>query len=255
MEPEELLELRDIQGAIIPGFKKDYSAIVALRIDDVAGCRTWLTARAPEVATADEVLTFNRLFKRIRAGRGSEIPEPKAVWLSISLSAQGLSLLRSREEVEAAFEDAFCDGMFQSALADPDPSGWVTGGSADDVPHVLVVVAADDPAELAAELARLDATIAQAGTNGRPVLRRLGDPQLGATLPGDRRGHEHFGFKDGISQPAVRGLASEDPQDFADARRLAADDPEFELFAEPGRPLVWPGQFLIGYNRPDRLDL
>src|SRR4051812_6091057 len=76
MEPEELLELRDIQGAVIPGLKKDHSGIVALRIDDVAGCKTWLTARAPEVARADEVLASNRLFKRMRARRGSEVLDP-----------------------------------------------------------------------------------------------------------------------------------------------------------------------------------
>jgi Dyp-type peroxidase family len=79
--------------------------------------------------------------------------------------------------------------------------------------------------------------------------------QIGATLPGDRRGHEHFGFKDGVSQPAIRGRASADPHDFIDPRRLAADDPSFDLFAEPGRVLVWPGQFIIGYNRQDGLEL
>jgi Dyp-type peroxidase family len=252
---EERLELSDTQGAIIPGFKKDHSAIVSLRIHDVAGCKTWLRARASEVARADEVLTFNRLYKRMRARRGSELLAPKAVWISISFSADGLSVLRSREEIEAAFEDAFVDGMFQSTLGDPPPSGWVIGGSPDDVPHIVIVLAADDPTDLTAELARLDATITAAGTSGEPALSVMGPPQLGATLPGARRGHEHFGFKDGVSQPAVRGLASRDPQDFVEARRLASDDPNHELIAEPGRPLVWPGQFLLGYNRQNRLDL
>jgi Dyp-type peroxidase family len=254
MVDEERLELSDVQGAIVPGFKKDYSAIISLRIQDVAGCKAWLTERAPEVARADEVLAFNRLFSLMRARRGSELLQPRAVWTSISCSADGLSMLRSRAEIEAAFEDAFFDGMFQSALGDPDPSRWVTGGGPDEVPHIVVVVAADDPTDLAAELDRLAATVAGAGASGSPALQAMGPPQLGATLPGARRGHEHFGFKDGISQPAVRGSASGDPQDFVDARRLATDDPNYELFAEPGRPLVWPGQFLIGYNRQDRLD-
>lgn len=254
MVVEERLELSDIQGAILPGFKKDHAAIISLRIDDVAGCKTWLRARAPEVARADEVLAFNRLFKQIRMRRGGEALGPKAVWTSISFSADGLSLLRSRQEIEAAFEDAFFDGMFQSALGDPPPSRWAVGGTPDGVPHILVVIAADDPTHLAAAVARLDATIAETVTGGKPALRSMDTPQLGATLTGALQGHEHFGFKDGVSQPAIRGVASEDPQDFVDARRLATDDANYELFAEPGRPLVWPGQFLIGYNRQDRSD-
>ena len=29
--------------------------------------------------------------------------------------------------------------------------------------------------------------------------------QRGDNLPGNLQGHEHFGFKDGISQPGIRG--------------------------------------------------
>jgi Dyp-type peroxidase family len=62
-------------------------------------------------------------------------------------------------------------------------------------------------------------------------------------------GREHFGFKDGVSTPAVRGRLSEDPDDFLERRdgTLPAD----ELFpeAERGRVLVWPGHYLFGYPR------
>src|SRR4051812_37219973 len=216
MVAEERLDLADIQGAIIPGFKKDHSAIVALRIDDVVGCKSWLKARAPEVATADEVLAFNRLYKTMRVRRGSEAQAPKAVWTSISFSAEALSLLRSPEEISTAFEDAFLDGMFQSALADPPPSEWVIGGTPEKVPHILIVIAADSLKDVSTEVGRLRATIAANKTKRKPALRFMGKPQFGATLPDALRGHEHFGFKDGISQPAIRGLASADPQDFVD---------------------------------------
>jgi hypothetical protein len=105
MVDEERLELGDIQGAIIPGFKKDYAAILALRITDVARSKDWLRARAPEVATADEVLSFNRMFKETSGRRGTEAHGPKAVWVSISFSAAGLSGLftppASRQNLEA----------------------------------------------------------------------------------------------------------------------------------------------------------
>src|SRR5437764_2300237 len=109
MEEEELLELDDIQGAIIPGFKKDHAALLYLRINDRAGCKAWLAERAKEVARADEVLAFNRLYRAMRQRRRSEALAPKAVWLSISFSCEGLSILRSPEEIDRAFSfaDAF----------------------------------------------------------------------------------------------------------------------------------------------------
>jgi Dyp-type peroxidase family len=55
------------------------------------------------------------------------------------------------------------------------------------------------------------------------------------------RGHEHFGFRDGISQPGVRGLTKrENPID--------ADQ------GLPGQDLVWPGEFVFGYPGQNPLD-
>jgi Dyp-type peroxidase family len=70
------------------------------------------------------------------------------------------------------------------------------------------------------------------------------------------RGHEHFGFKDGISQPGVRGMASDAPGDFITPRYLAPNDPRSRYFAKPGQVLLWPGQFLLGEPRqhPDDLE-
>ncbi|HWX41615.1 MAG TPA: Dyp-type peroxidase, partial [Blastocatellia bacterium] len=67
--------------------------------------------------------------------------------------------------------------------------------------------------------------------------------------PGDLRGHEHFGFKDGISQPAPRGRVSPATLDFLTPRWLDPSDPDALQFAEPGRPLIWPGQFVLGLER------
>ena len=252
MVADELLELDDIQGGIIPGFKKDHSLIVGLFIEDAAGCRAWLKVQANEVARATDVLRFNRLYKAMRMRRGNEFGLPTIVWKSISFSAAGLELLRPGDDIANNFEDKFVSGMFNaSSLQDPPPAQWKFGGDARSVPHILIVLAADRQSDLDAEMTRLVKEIGELGGGGVPALRMSGPAQAGATLPAPLTGHEHFGFKDGISQPAIRGLRSADPTDFFDARLLAPDDPEFDRFAEPGRPLVWPGQFLIGYNRQD----
>src|SRR2546423_1003043 len=53
------------------------------------------------------------------------------------------------------------------------------------------------------------------------LLRRCGLRVIrtyrGDALPGEQRGHEHFGFKDGVSQPVVEGTP--------DACAAAADEP------------------------------
>ena len=82
--------------------------------------------------------------------------------------------------------------------------------------------------------------------------------QRGDTLPGNLRGHEHFGFKDGVSQPGIRGQGVARRRETTS--RLATSIPADELdqhpkiFARPGQPLVWPGQFLLGEprQRPER---
>ena len=78
--------------------------------------------------------------------------------------------------------------------------------------------------------------------------------QCAAALPGALAGHEHFGFKDGVSQPGVRGRLSEAPDDFITPRYPACADrwrrrPAPELYGKPGQQLVWPGQFLLGELR------
>ena len=77
----------------------------------------------------------------------------------------------------------------------------------------------------------------------------------GRTL--DRRpSTEHFGFRDGVSQPGVRGqLPESKPRRYLTPRqhrnRMPQDWPEF---AAPGTPLIWPGSFVFGYPAQNPLD-
>ncbi|MEM5650997.1 hypothetical protein AAHB57_30275 [Bacillus cereus] len=63
----------------------------------------------------------------------------------------------------------------------------------------------------------------------------------------DLPGHEHFGFRDGISQPAVRGRFSTASGDMLTKRWIDPSDKAFLTDAEPGEKLVWPGEFVFGY--------
>ena len=59
--------------------------------------------------------------------------------------------------------------------------------------------------------------------------------EIGKTRPGAERGHEHFGFLDGISQPGIRGLTPVSNPMYKPDEGL------------PGKDLLWPGEFVFGY--------
>jgi deferrochelatase/peroxidase EfeB len=72
----------------------------------------------------------------------------------------------------------------------------------------------------------------------------------------DLPGHEHFGFDDRVSQPGIRGRASEAAGDFVIPRHIASsENPTYALFGYPGQDLVWPGVLVLGHpaTSPDPL--
>jgi len=115
-------------------------------------------------------------------------------------------------------------------------------GSSDRVPHLVVMVASDEPGWLGDEVLKLLASL----NDGLELLFL----QNGAALPFPLTGHEHFGFKDGVSQPGIRGRLSDAPGDYLTARQNP-DDPNQ---GKPGQALVWPGEFVFGYPEQDPAD-
>ena len=75
--PEPILRIENIQGSIVPGFSKSHRILLFLRVHREKGnsptnFKRWLKGQIPFVATADEVLAFNRLFKSTRLRRKRE---------------------------------------------------------------------------------------------------------------------------------------------------------------------------------------
>src|SRR4051794_18762174 len=94
---EPVLALDDIQGNIVGGFNKDLQTLLFLKIGeqarDIADCKRWLAALAPFIATAEEVLAFNDLFKRIRRRRNVDSRTVQATWINIAFSYDALARL------------------------------------------------------------------------------------------------------------------------------------------------------------------
>ena len=251
---EVLLDIDDIQGNILAGFNKDQQILMALRWREVAAARRWLGRILPHINSLAEVGQFNALFRTRRARlAGTDPVGLVATWANIAFSHPGLAAITSEEEAGAIPDASFVAGMPDqaAALGDHAPdgnadetSGWKIGGRG-HVPDVLLIVASDDESQLLqlATLLRPDA--------GDPSAPEVIWEEIGRTRR-DLPGHEHFGFKDGISQPAVRGLIEKNPDWYLCPRLLEPATAGNVDFASPGNPLLWPGQFVFGYPSTDR---
>jgi Dyp-type peroxidase family len=227
-DPE--LNLDNIQGNVLAGFNKDHQRLLFFRLGDGARAQSWLATVVDETATSEEVLAFNELFRRARSRRGGEGATPQATWLNVALTHPGLAALGVGAAELATFPDAFREGMAERAdlLGDVDesaPARWVGPFASSDV-HGLLLLAADDPTALT-RLARLH-TQRMAAHGVQVVFDDIG------RVREDEPGHEHFGFRDSVSQPGIRGLT----------RRQNPDNDEQGV---PGQELLWPGEFVLGY--------
>jgi Dyp-type peroxidase family len=250
---------RNIQGNIVPGFNKDHQHFLFYRITELFPAKKFLRLISPSVTSMDEVLDFVRNHRALRLKLGvMEPPGLAATWVNIAFSCRGIEKLGAGTG-EQFGEQSFRQGLAERStyLGDPtDPSHpghrsrWKVGGPHNEA-DILVVVASDTTADLAG---KVEALRELAETSRLELIFE----QRGDTLPGRLRGREHFGFKDGISQPAIRGKMSQAPGNFITPRYLFAadvDDPAAvadqrpKNFARPGQPLVWPGQFLLGEPR------
>jgi Dyp-type peroxidase family len=241
---EPVLRLGRIQGNGVAGFRQDHQAMVFGRITRAPAFRSWLAALVPTIATARQVLDHNRRFRELREARGAEPAELVATWRNVAFTAAGLRRLVGARPVAAFLDEAFREGLPDRAglLGDPhagrgSPATWRFGGTAETEPHLVLIVASDDAGERDAQVERL-----VAGARGwRPLWVQPGD-----NLPGALAGHEHFGFRDGISLPALRGRGSRGPGDLVSARDPGMPPALARRFARPGQPLLWPGQVVLG---------
>lgn len=240
----------DIQGNVIPGFNKDHQRFLFYRLGNVKRCKKFLHWLAPLISSMEEVLAFRRLFRAYRLKRGSRGVFLCSTWVNIAFSNPAIARLAGKADARAFGDASFRQGLAarSSYLGDPThsrapghESNWVVGGQR-NAADILIIVASDSPPDLD----RMSGQIrAQATAAGMTLLYE----QDGESLPGDLRGHEHFGFKDGVSQPGVRGKLSAAPGDYLTPRYFSNTDERRLYFAKPGQLLAWPGQFLLGELR------
>ncbi len=182
------LELSDIQGLFARGYGELGSAqFLVLAVDDPAAARLWLGSLSEVLTSAQE-----------RPGQTS---------VQLAFTSSGLHAVGLPPDAVDGFSVQFVEGMVaphrSRILGDLDghaPEGWAWGGpETERVDAILLLYASD--AEALSGLA--EAHRKELSTRGLRVLSELETFEIGD--------FEHFGFRDGISQPLVEGLAKTGP--------------------------------------------
>lgn len=189
-----MLEMNDIQSGVLRPRQAPYVATYLLfRIDDRADGREMLKRLTPLIASAADATS----------------PAGDA-WAMVALSHHGLSALGVPQASLESFPLEFQQGMAQRSeeigdVGENSPDHWEKPFGSSEV-HLAIAVTAPDRTRLEQVLSRAKRSYQE--LSGVMMLYR----QDCAQLP---TGREHFGFRDGIGQPAIEGsgLTGSNPQE------------------------------------------
>lgn len=178
------LDRADAQGLIVRGYGKlGHASFLLFGIEDAAGARAVLRRWADQAATA--------------------AAPPGGSAVNIAVTAAGLRVLGVPGRIVDGFGACYAEGMVTEhrtrLLGDQgaaDPRRWAWGGPAGAAVHLLLLVYASTATVLKRRITQL--------------TRDTGALSLVATLPTDRlTPTEPFGFRDGLSQPALAGTGGD----------------------------------------------
>jgi hypothetical protein len=217
---------RDIQGFITSGFGHTYqAAYLFLRVTDLALAKAWLNDTIPQVMTAQS-------WRPELPRSPNDVPPAKeypARVLNIAFSFEGLAAFNLSDAVLRSFPAELQQGIASAIRAqrmgdtgESDPSHWQVGAPSNTPFHILLILHADIEPEKNDDI--------QLFVND--VVQALKGLEVTHTEWGYRRhdDKEHFGFRDGISQPKIRNI------NFYDRQGKSLRDP------------VETGEFIMGYT-------
>jgi Dyp-type peroxidase family len=187
-----VLEFDDIQHILLTRAPALTGRYEFLSFKDPAGGRAWLAAILDKVHSA----------KTMR-----ESVEKEKRWVSVAFTWQGLHALGVDEAALATFPEEFRQGMVARAemlgdIGANDPAHWIDKTSSADL-HAITILFARDAAERGRCALEHGKLIAEC--KGVEALSTL---DLEATPPFDYA-HDHFGYRDRLSQPAIEGSGDE----------------------------------------------
>jgi Dyp-type peroxidase family len=213
------LDLHNIQGDVLIGLQKKYERFVFFKIAEVAAFKSALRKQIAHRITSTLTVKAREYQLRDYKTNGEKDPLP-LVGLNLGFTNAGIQKLVPGVNLE--------DASFNSGAIDQAPSlgdafdgqgnlvNWKSEFLSNNIDGVFLITGGT-PAAVDGEAQLVLATLGAAVT----VIFN----ETGNVRPGLGKGHEHFGWLDGVSQPGVKGLS--------------------EPF--PGQRLIDPGLFVVGY--------
>jgi len=228
------LDLSDIQGDMLVGMQKNAELFTFFKITDALQLKAQLKEHV--IARMTNARTLQEREGRVDERRRRQRAKTEA-WMGSNLgfTKDGLTQLLGpdRPHLDPAFERGADHPETIAALNDPPVSRWLRNFQSDRIDGVLLI-AGPDPSFVT--------------YHGNAMREYFGatvkvvHSEMGTVRPGAQRGHEHFGFLDGISQPGIRGVTRPSKPIYRPNQGL------------PGQDLVWPGEFVFGYPGQDPHD-
>ena len=202
------LQRDDIQGIVMHGYGRLHARFVLLGVIDADKVRGWLESMAEELEQSS----------------AAHPPEPgrENFRIHLAFSHDGLEVLGFEMAVFDSVSQEFANpGDLRShrqrilgEFGDSDPSRWLWGGPENTPVDIVLMIYADTEEALDAKYTDL------VDSRGKGCIVPIGvveDPRNSASpknylpterLPGNK---EHFGFRDGISQPRIQDGEPEGP--------------------------------------------
>jgi Dyp-type peroxidase family len=205
-----MLDLDNIQHILVTRTPAMTGRYEFLSFGNPPGGRAWLAELMDKVQSASDA---------------RKTMDSQDRWITLAFTWNGLRALGVSEDSLATFPDEFREGMAGRAdiLGDTGanhPSNWV-GGLADGDLHAIAILFARNAAEHQ-RCTEVHADLV-ARCSGVRVLSFL---DLNATPPFDYA-HDHFGFRDRLSQPVIEGSGEQPTPGSGGALK--------------------PGEFILGY--------
>ena len=207
-----MIDLEDIQGLVFSGHgHMPWSRFIFLRVSNAVLARTWLQQVIPEIVSSKA------------RSRSEAKPEATA---HIAFTAEGLAAIGLNASTLDAFPREFTEGMSSGqrprVLGDVnanDPQKWELGGPNTEPIHILLALYAQSQKRMTEYE---QASWYPSSSTGFSLVYSQNSHRQSVNEP--------FGFRDGISQPAV------------------IDGP-IPLPTDPNAlPPLTPGEFVLGYN-------
>ncbi|KAG2338001.1 Dyp-type peroxidase [Suillus weaverae] len=206
----DLPDLNNVQGDVIYLFPKKAENFIFFRINDVTSFRTALQSFKPTTAEDVKNNLTSIAVAKANARDASSVPIVDIAQYQIAFSRTGMYFLGVNEDTGDVRFDKRCMSDDKQFLGDttpwnpifvkqnPDP---VNGSVRDDIGALHgVITVAGSSAETCNKASNdvIDLFGSSITVTGKPVE--------GRARPSPYKGHEHFGFRDGVSQPCLRGL-------------------------------------------------